>query len=125
MTDTVEAVQKHVRSYILIGVALIFMTMITVGIAYVDLGHPTLNMIVALTVATIKAGLVAAVFMHLFWDLFAKMAVLFKVLAFTGLFFTGLFSLTLWSYRDEVKSPAKHNPVGIRTLEEVQKSHVP
>jgi len=97
MTDTVEGVKKHVKYYVLIGTALIVLTGVTVGIAYVDVGHPTANMIIALTVATFKAGLVAAIFMHLFWDLFTRMALIFKVLAFTGLFFVGLFALTLWS----------------------------
>lgn len=47
--------------------ALIGLTALTVGVSYVDLG--SLNLVVALLVATIKATLVAAIFMHLLYDL--------------------------------------------------------
>jgi cytochrome c oxidase subunit 4 len=47
--------------------ALLVLTVITVAASYVHLGH-TLNLIVAMLIATIKASVVAAIFMHLFWD---------------------------------------------------------
>jgi cytochrome c oxidase subunit 4 len=47
--------------------ALLVLTVITVGASYVNLGT-TLNLILAMLIATIKASVVAAIFMHLFWD---------------------------------------------------------
>jgi len=46
--------------------ALIGLTVLTVAVTYVDLGK--FNLWIALIVATLKAGLVAEVFMHLMWD---------------------------------------------------------
>lgn len=49
-----------------IGVALLILTVITVWIAGIDLGR--LNFVVAMLVATVKAGLVAMIFMGLWYD---------------------------------------------------------
>ncbi|MDX2129689.1 MAG: cytochrome C oxidase subunit IV family protein [Chloroherpetonaceae bacterium] len=54
------------KLYLMVGGALLFLTVITVWVAQFDFG--ALNLIVAMTVATIKAGLVAAFFMHLYYD---------------------------------------------------------
>jgi cytochrome c oxidase subunit 4 len=63
------AVHAHVSPVLfMIGIfsALIFLTVVTVAISYVDLGSA--NTLVAVLVATIKASLVAAFFMHLRYD---------------------------------------------------------
>jgi cytochrome c oxidase subunit 4 len=125
MTDTLEGVKKHIKFYIIIGAALMVLTVVTVLISGVDFGHPTTNIVIALIVATLKAGMVAAIFMHLFWDMFVHLAIIFKVLIVTAVFFFGLFALTLWSMRDEVKSPKELAPTGVRTREQVQETHVP
>ncbi len=54
------------KFYVGVFVALITLTAITVGVSYVDLGSA--NTVVALLVATLKATLVAAFFMHLTHD---------------------------------------------------------
>ena len=48
------------------GIALLFLTWVTVAVARVDLGEA--NIFIALAVAIVKAGLVMAFFMHLRWD---------------------------------------------------------
>lgn len=53
-----------VRTYILVFLALMFGTAITVGASYVDFGHSYLNNIVALAIAFSKAALVVLFFMH-------------------------------------------------------------
>jgi cytochrome c oxidase subunit 4 len=50
------------RIYYTIFAALMFFTALTVGVAYVDLGR--LNVVVALTIAVVKATLVVLYFMH-------------------------------------------------------------
>lgn len=54
---------------LLIGVlaALMFLTIVTVAVTKVDLGSQG-NLVVAMVIATIKAGLVVTFFMHLLWD---------------------------------------------------------
>ncbi len=51
-----------VRTYLLAGLALLVLTLVTVGVAFVDLGP--LNEIVALSVATAKALVIVLIFMH-------------------------------------------------------------
>ncbi len=57
-------IDKHVRVYITVFVALMVLTIITVAISYLDLSMPV-AVAVALLVATIKGSLVACYFMHL------------------------------------------------------------
>ena len=60
----VEEIQKHVRIYVSVFGALAVLTIVTVGVGYLDLPIvPAL--IVGLTIATIKGFLVAGYFMHL------------------------------------------------------------
>lgn len=60
-------IQKHVRAYVGVFVALAVLTVITVAVSRVhfsDIG----NVAVALLIAGCKATLVAAIFMHLKWE---------------------------------------------------------
>lgn len=60
----IEEVKKHIRVYISVFAALAVLTIVTVAVGYMHLPMvPAL--IAALVIATIKAGLVAAYFMHL------------------------------------------------------------
>ena len=56
------------------------------------------NVTVALLVATFKAGLVAAIFMHLA----AEKRLIYRVLIFTGFFVLGLFWLTYLAWYDPI-----------------------
>ncbi len=59
--------QPHVTSvktYVLTALALLVLTIITVAVAFIDLGVGILNDLVALAVATTKAGLIVYIFMH-------------------------------------------------------------
>jgi len=91
-------VQKHVRGYLTVGALLLAFTGITVALSYVDFGTRKANIGVAMLVATLKAGLVAAIFMHLA----AEKRLIYRVLIFTGFFVLGLFWLTFL---------ARYNPV--------------
>lgn len=81
------AVHAHISSagfYLAVFLALIFLTAVTVGQSYVDLGR--FNLIAVIAIATMKASLVVSFFMHLRWD--NK----FNVLIFlSGIFFIGVF----------------------------------
>jgi caa(3)-type oxidase subunit IV len=57
-------VQKSINKYVMIGVALLVFTVITVAANLVHLAVP-IAITVALIIAIIKASMVAAVFMHL------------------------------------------------------------
>lgn len=67
MGDTHTDINKHVKSYVLVFITLAVFTMITVLVSRVDLGGH-FNVAVALLIASFKASLVAAIFMHLKWE---------------------------------------------------------
>src|ERR687890_1314656 len=77
MTDDHAAdIDKHVRVYIIVFLALMALTLITVAVSYLDL-PPAMAIAVALFVATIKGSLVACYFMHLISEKRLIYAVLF------------------------------------------------
>ncbi len=71
MADSPEAIQKSLRLYKLIGGVLFAGTIITVMVAtvpWLDVGghgFDLWDMVLGLAIATVKASLVAAIFMHL------------------------------------------------------------
>jgi cytochrome c oxidase subunit 4 len=91
-------VQKHVKAYLMVGATLLAFTAITVALSYVNFGTQKANIAVALLVATFKAGLVAAIFMHLA----AEKRLIYRVLIFTGFFVLGLFWLTFLAWYDPI-----------------------
>src|SRR4051794_2407035 len=91
-------VQKHVRGYLTVGAMLLAFTIITVALSYVDFGTKKANIAVAMLVATFKAGLVAAIFMHLA----AERRLIYRFLIFTALFVLGLFWLTFLAWYDPI-----------------------
>lgn len=86
-------VSKEVRKYLLVFAALIVGTIITVWVSYFDFGSARANIIVALVIASVKASLVGAFFMHLI----DERKLVYGVLGATVFFFIGLMYLTLWS----------------------------
>ncbi|MEY2526831.1 MAG: cytochrome c oxidase subunit [Verrucomicrobiota bacterium] len=91
-------VQKHVRAYLMVGATLLAFTGVTVALSYVNFGTSKANIAVALLVATFKAGLVAAIFMHLA----AEKRLIYRVLIFTGLFVFAMFWLIYLAWYDPV-----------------------
>jgi cytochrome c oxidase subunit 4 len=91
-------VQKHVRGYLMVGAILLTFTAVTVALSYVNFGTQKANIAVAMLVATLKAGLVAAIFMHLA----AEKRLIYRVLIFTGFFVLGLFWLTFLAWYNPI-----------------------
>jgi|UniRef100_UPI0037844C1F caa(3)-type oxidase subunit IV len=96
MSDNIEEIQKSVRKYIIIGVALLALSGFTVWLSTVELPTHGLNILVGMIVATFKASLVALIFMHLNHE----RPVIYKVLAFTVVLALVLFVLFVLSARD-------------------------
>jgi caa(3)-type oxidase subunit IV len=91
-------VAKHIRGYMLVGVTLIVFTAITVGLSYINFGTMKVNVGIAMLVATFKAGLVAAIFMHLK----SEKRMIYRILMFTAFFVLGLFFLTYLAWYDPI-----------------------
>ena len=87
-TDHAVDIDRHVRIYITVFVALMALTIITVAISRLHLPIP-IAVTIALLVATIKGGLVACYFMHLI----SEKKLIYAVLALTVVFFAVLLAL--------------------------------
>jgi cytochrome c oxidase subunit IV len=94
-TDHAADIDKHVRIYITVFVALMVLTIVTVAISRFHL-PVHLAVTVALLVATIKGSLVACYFMHLI----SEKKLIYAVLLLTGVFFVVLLALPVVTHRD-------------------------
>jgi cytochrome c oxidase subunit IV len=88
-------IDRHVRVYIIVFVALMALTIITVAISYLHLSTP-MAVAVALFVATIKGTLVACYFMHLI----SEKKLIYVVLLITVLNFIALLALPVITHEN-------------------------
>jgi cytochrome c oxidase subunit 4 len=86
--DHAADIDRHVRVYITVFVALMALTVITVAVSYLDLSTP-MAIAVALFIATIKGSLVACYFMHLI----SEKRLIYAVLVITTVKFIALLAL--------------------------------
>jgi cytochrome c oxidase subunit IV len=94
-SDHAADIDKTVRVYVTVFVALMALTIITVAISRVHLPiHIAVT--VALLVATIKGSLVACYFMHLI----DEKKLIYAVLALTAAFFVALLALPVLTVHD-------------------------
>jgi cytochrome c oxidase subunit 4 len=88
-------IDKHVKVYIMVFVALMVLTIITVAISRLHLSVP-MAVTVALIVATVKGALVACYFMHLM----SEKKLILAVLTLTFAFFIVLLALPSLTHND-------------------------
>ncbi|MEE2909080.1 MAG: cytochrome C oxidase subunit IV family protein [Candidatus Poribacteria bacterium] len=91
----------HVKSYILVFLALGVLTVFTVAASYLDVPFPV-AIFLGLLIASVKASLVALVFMHLN----DERKVIYGFLGLTVLFFTIMIFLTLTGEADTLGQPS-------------------
>lgn len=89
-------IQKHIRVYITVFVALGVLTGVTVAVSYLHL-NVTAAVILALFIATIKAGLVAGYFMHLI----SEKKLIYAILILTVVFFLALMFIFVGAFHDQ------------------------
>jgi len=92
-----ESIRKQTRSYIVVFVTLMVMTVLTVAVSYFHM-PVGLAILVALVIASFKGSLVASVFMHLSHE----RKVIYWVLLLTVVFFIVLMaipSISQWDQR--------------------------
>ena len=93
--DHAVDIDKHVRIYISVFVALMVLTIVTVAVSRFHLPVP-IAVTVALLVAIIKGSLVACYFMHLI----SEKKLIYAVLALTVAFFAVLLALPVLTFFD-------------------------
>lgn len=92
-----DDIRSHVKTYYMVFGALMVLTIITVGVSYLDLATP-MAITVALIVAGIKGSLVAMYFMHLLHE----RKVIYWVLVLTVIFFVFLMFVPLFTNLDKI-----------------------
>ena len=90
-------VAKQVRGYLMVFGTLLVLTLVTVGVSYLDLPEVE-TVVVALAIATTKASLVAMFFMHLK----GERPMVTWPLALTAFLFVGLLVSVLLSEADHL-----------------------
>ena len=90
---SIEEFKHHVRRYVLVFVALIVGTILTVAVSYAPIKSVAATVAIALFIACFKAFLVAGYFMHLI----SEKKMIYGILVATVFFFAGLMYLTVWS----------------------------
>ncbi len=117
MGDAHADIRKHVRTYLGVFGALALLTVLTVTASYIHVST-SWHVTIALIIATVKASLVAAVFMHLKWE---RGISIWWTLFFCAIFFVVLMALPsltthelppqtqtrMWDIRPESKAPAE------------------
>jgi cytochrome c oxidase subunit 4 len=96
-------IDKHVRVYITVFVALMALTLITVAVSYLHLSTP-MAIAVALFIATIKGSLVACDFMHLI----SEKKLIYAVLIITVIKFVALMVLPVVTHSNGYWIPEAH-----------------
>ena len=94
-SDHAADIDRQVRIYITVFVALMVLTIVTVAIARFHL-PVAMAVTVAMIVATIKGSLVACYFMHLI----SEKKLIYAVLALTAVFFIALLALPVFTVHD-------------------------
>ena len=93
--DHAADIDRHVRIYITVFVALMVLTIVTVAVSRLHL-PVGMAVTVALIVATVKGSLVACYFMHLI----SEKKLIYAILVLTVVFFVVLMVLPILSYLD-------------------------
>ena len=88
-------IDKHVRTYIMVFVALMVLTLVTVAASYLHLSTAG-TITLALVIAIIKGSLVACYFMHLI----SERKLIYAVLALTVVFFVALLGLPVITHNN-------------------------
>jgi cytochrome c oxidase subunit IV len=99
------------HTYILTWVVLIVLTIITVAASYFNFG--TWNVVIALVIATTKATIVAAIFMHLRYDLKFHAIIFSFSLIFLGVFIA--FTMYDTETRGRTDATEADRPVNVQT----------
>src|SRR5919109_3680795 len=94
-SDHAVDIDKHVRVYITVFVALMVLTIVTVAISRFHFPVP-IAVTVALLVAIVKGSLVACYFMHLI----SEKKLIYAVLVLTTVFFAALLALPVVTHSD-------------------------
>jgi len=105
MADSPEAIKKACKTYVVVFLALLVCTVLTVAVAKIELfdvgvrGFDAADAVIGIAIASVKASLVLFIFMHFSHE--KKMLYLFFGMSLV--FAAALYALTFYSYDDPIK----------------------
>ena len=105
MADTPEDIKNAQKKYLLIGLILFIFTVVTVAVATVpwldfgEHGFDGIDAVIGLLIASVKATLVGAIFMHLNHE----KRTIYGLIVLGGLMGLCLVVLTRWSFIDPIE----------------------
>lgn len=112
-----EYIAREKRRYLLVFGTLAILTVITVAVSYLKVSH-TMAIVIALIIASIKASLVAAFFMHLI----SERRFIYAVLGLTAFFF-GVLIWGPWHHHYDALGHDVGQPGQIDTTHSTEKTH--
>jgi len=92
-------ISKNVRTQVRVGIALVFFTVVAVGISYVPFHSQTTHILAVVAVAALNALIISGISMHLK----SERKTIAKFLVFTIIFVIGLFALTALAFFDSTR----------------------
>ncbi len=104
MASSPEEIEKHIKTYWLVGATLFGCTGLTVALGIFkvfDIGIPGVSpadIVLGIAVAVFKSSLVVLIFMHLNHE----RGLIYKTMLFTSAFAVGLMTLTLFAQADPI-----------------------
>ncbi len=110
-----EHVHVSMKTYYIVFALLMVLLFITIGAAFVDFGHHTINITIALAIAMAKAALVVLYFMHVKYA--SRMTQIFVVAAFLWLGIMFLLTFSDYSTRGMLPVSAGWTDNPVRQLE--------
>lgn len=119
MSHDSHEVSKHIRIYLVVGIALLVGTVVTVAMNYLHFDSVALTVFIALFIATVKGFLVAGFFMHLI----SEKKMIYCILGATAFFFAGMMYLTIFA-RDDMPHGSMHTSTG-KYFEAAAKAEAP
>ncbi|MFP6885795.1 MAG: cytochrome C oxidase subunit IV family protein [Roseibacillus sp.] len=125
MADTPEEIKKAQKKYLLIGLILFVFTVVTVSVATVpwldfgEHGFDARDATIGLVIATIKASLVGAIFMHLSHE----KKTIYVLIVIGILMGISLMGLTGWVFGDPIEYGNSVEGDGFFNPEETVKQH--
>lgn len=97
---TPEEIKKQVKGYMVVFVALLCLTVVTVALSYLDVSFAA-ALILALVVASIKGSLVCLYFMHLK----SEKQIIYAILILTVVFLVAMMLLPLFMNNETIQVP--------------------
>jgi cytochrome c oxidase subunit 4 len=111
--DEVVHAHDHTKWYVGTICALFVLTAITVYAANFHFGSNFINLMIAMAIATVKASLVAAFFMHLFWERGLNALIFVSTIFFVAVFMSFTFLDVESREHLEAATPAEGVAAGI------------